>query len=531
MSFKFYNLRSFGGAKIASIYSGAATSTQMMDMVLAFTASEGSPGDLMTLAKITGASKGILPGTWGSIGNSEFTGYQYTKLGSGAAYPMTAPFELPGGTTFDGTNSYSFRLDCNNTRTAEVNGYAKTWEGAALFFSGGFPERATVTAYIKLGNLAAPGFESSINNDLIELTGPKGYAVSQQVQYLGTTPNIIHGHSENELGNSIIISDREKIYELTVHQNLVDSAGEYLLLDGNNVVGASDSLLPNPEGSGSLVRMYIQNYLTNASGYIDFYAVGINWSNPMYPTRPLTIPIVTGFSVIQTNQNELHLAFESPVTRFTIEGSQDGVSWTGMQTNYRMKTVTHAKSFYVNNLASGAYNYRIKALIGNQESAWATSDAATVNNNNLHGDWLGPLTVTGAPGVLAAGELGVKLQVGNYDITITGVGGYFKGPPGDTTYGDVTMKLYNSGQSLVASGVILAASAIYDRENFIPLTYTLQSGQIYYLTRSVGGYNTFIGGATSRSINSSLATIINNVTEEFIDGGYGPFAGTVNFRY
>lgn len=419
-----------------------------MDMVIA--PLTGSIGDVMTVTSINAAFQGTPFGTAALIGFANpTTTLTYTKLAAAAASPIPLPMKV-GADVYDGTANLAVRFDCNNPAPA---GSSDTWEGFNIPNS----QSATsllVVAYVKFANGPDPDQAVSINNDWINISGDRGFAVSQQVQLENGLSDILHGHSEGELGNTIAV-DPTKTYQLLVFYNDVDSIGQYLLLDGSTVVGASDSLMAG--SSGTVTYMLLQNYLTNRTGYTYFYLVGLNWTSPTFPNRAITVPDVTGMGLVQIAIDTLTLSFNSVVTRFNIEVTADGgAHWTLIESNLRIQTVTVVKSYVDAGVSDGqTYQFRVAALIGSQVSGKVTSGAVTVNN----GPFLPP-TWTDAIDISATDTTETNGAALRQSLVCGTTGSCVKLRVGCRNFGVATgfkLALYDSSNNLLGNGTAVSA--------------------------------------------------------------------------
>lgn len=509
------------GGMGSRILGASAPATQAMDMVIA--PLTGSIGDVLTVTSINADMQGTPLGTATLIGfTNPTTTLTYTKLAAAAGTPMTVPMKV-GASIYDGTTNKAIRFDCNNPPPA---GSSDTWEGfnipatAATIFS------LLAVAYVKLGSGSDPDQSVSINHDWLNISG-SGFAVAQQIQAENGLTNFLHGHSDGDLGNTITV-DPTKIYELQLFYNDTARLGQVLLLDGNTVVGSSDSILGGD--SGAVVYALLQNYLTNRAGVTDVYLVGFNWTDPTFPSRPITVPSVYGMGLSQTNFNELTLTFNSVVTRFNIEISSDGgAHWATVESNLRMATVGAAKSFTASLSNGVTYRYRVTALINATASSPVTSSDVTVDNANFHGSWAPTITGNSVASA-ASGKRGCKMTVGSVDIPVTQLGCWFWGP-GDT-YTDVEMQILASDLTPLASATVLLSGSTPSAMNYATVSggFTMLANTTYFLLRDVSGFNAYSTGGT-QPVNTSLAARIAGADETGTDPGAGADVGAVDFKF
>lgn len=507
-------LSGLSGLSGLSALSGAVTATPtalaLMDAVFALTT--GANGDLMDATKMAAGWHGTSPGAWTLLNHDPLGHTTIQDGGVTSIIPLT-----------DGVDVY----DGSGTKGVKFSAPLSTlfdWEGFQCAFSGAAAAEHDLTfvALVKFANEEDPGLVS-VNNDWINISGGGGYTVAQQIQYLGS--NVIHGHSEGDLGNTIAV-DRTKWYLLILRHNDTEGLGEYCLIDNDTgiVVGSSESNLSGDPGV--LVYLQWQNYINNALGSTTFQLAGLNWTDAPYPVGSPTVPDPTSVSASQTNLSELTLVFASPLTRFKIEQSANaGSSWATLETGKVIKGTTNSKSYIdVTAVNGGTYRYRVTGLLGSSSSSPVTSSDATIDNSTFHTTWAGALSGNTSVGA-GSGERGLKITVGANDLPLTHIGCWFTAG----TYGDVVMNIYNSSVAQVATATVLISGATVGDYNYIACSYTLLAGQTYYITRDVAGFNEYTSGGT-RNVNTSLAATVYPCDETGADVGGGNNASGVNFK-
>lgn len=496
--------------------------TRVMDMVVSMI---GTIGDDVDETVVDAGTHGTSLGTVSMLGPGATT---RLKLAAPAGTPMAVPLQV-GDVIYDGTTNKSFQFDCDNPLPADPN---TAWRGIRWTTT-----PATITNLLsvwhgRLSNTqaAVPG-TPSVNNDLIEAAGDRGFAIIQQIRSNAPNENILHGHSDAELGNLIEVPSTSTDYTIEHYYNDTLSMGETLFLQGNVVLGATDSLMAGL--TGFLARLDVKNYLQNVGGLITVYVFGAKWTSPVFPSAASSLEDfpVTSVVLAQTNIDELTVTFNSQVTRFTLDFSTNaGVDWTNLETYFRIKTTTPAKSYVFAATNGLTYRVRGRAEVGVAQASYVSSNDVLVDNAGLHLTWgVTPSGGSGASDFDAGAGRGCRIVIGAFDQLVVELGGYFTADAFSDI--EVEIKTGTPGSLTTVASVTIPFTVAGIGEVFEPLavSFNMLAGGTYYI---VAINPTYILNPTM-AVNTSMATRVYGCDEEGNDltgDGIASTVAAVNYK-
>ena len=444
--------------------SGTVGSAIPFDVIQNFSSGSGA----LDSTKLAAGAHGAAWGTWNTGGTADHTVIEN--------HAVTLPFDLSvAGTLYNGGEGQGITFD-HSADPAVVDAFDLDLSVTKT--------TAQALALARFDVVDASGGLVDYNVDLLMFAGAN-YSVSQY-HHDFTTAQWIQAHSEGQVGYGVPYSGGWVILGL-LHDTANNRAEVYIQDRATGtILGASTTRHVTPAGDLVYFRFadYLRNAGTNKTGSIKIKLIALRESGP-FPAYTLTVPAPTVSSLLQTAAGEVRVTFGTTVDRIRIERRMNGGAWGVIDA----ATDTTARPYVDTGLVDGAtYEYRLTAIIGNQESTQATSSPIVIDDSAFEGGelWLSQ-TLGGTIDV--DNQRGIRFTVGSQDIRITQLGLWIIGPPGQYT-STIPVKLYDSAQTLLGS-VDVPTTGTPNQYAFAALgsPITLTAGQTYWLVAGPLGYN------------------------------------------
>jgi len=382
------------------------------------------------------------------------------------------------------------------------------------------------------------GSPVSYNNDTFVIAAAE-FTVPQ---YQHTFNNLKHivAHSDGDLGAEIdytsgwvLVScyhDEANQHGRVMVQELEQSGPNWVLGD---ILGSSTSVHTDP--GNDIVYVRLQSYLRPASGTgnIKIKIVGMRNSVLTWPPyNPGTIPAPASVTATQQAPDSVTLTWTNVCDTFKIERKTGSGSYSTLQASYENNGTDSYTDTTVTE--TNTYTYRVTTILGIYESSSVESNPVTIDNTPFAGgDFI--LTQNLGSNVDVNDQRGFKFTVGATPITVTEVGLWVLGPPGQYS-ATISVDIYEADGTLIASNGVPTDGAI-DQYVFVSIApVNLSANTSYFCMTGALGFNTIKDQNTTATSLAPVATIVdaaNGSAPTFsLDGaGANHLYGPVNFRW
>ena len=498
--------------------SGGGVVTIDMDVVVNFDGISGT----ITAAKMNTGTHGAAWGTWTTPEGAP----NHTTVENHA---VTLPFNFrAAGIDYNGSSGQGVTFDfATQPVGADVlhYGLSATVSPCQLMF---------LARYQTVLDVGSP---VSYNCDLWVIAGSNFSVPQRQHTFAGL--KFFCAHTSGDLGASIqddegwvlvsLFHDVTNSFSRLIVQQVISSGPNWVL---GNLLGTSTGTLT---AAGDVSYFRFQDYLRPASGTGTIKVKIAGLRNSVLTWPPYNLGTITAPSAVTATQEAIDsvtLEWTSIFDVFLIERKTGSGSYSTLQSAYENNGVGSYTDTTVTE--TNTYTYRITAVIGNQQSSAVESNPVTIDNTPFEGgDFILAQTLGANDDV--NDQRGCKFTVGASPITITELGLWILGPPGQYS-ATLDVFIYDIDGTSLTSASIPTTGGInqYIFTAIAPLN--LSANTSYYLVTQVLAFNTTKSAATLATSVAPAATIDDAVFGEaptFNLSGVGAnhVCGPVNFRW